>query len=107
MRRPGPAAWAGRVSIRNQRSRWGSCAREGNIALNFRLVQMPPAIREEIAGMARHAAAWLERKTLVARTVTVKVRFPDFTTLTRSQTFRIPTADPRRIAAAAKVLLIP
>ena len=38
----------GRVSIRNQRSRWGSCAREGNIALNFRLVQMPPAIRDYV-----------------------------------------------------------
>jgi predicted metal-dependent hydrolase len=38
----------GRVSIRNQRSRWGSCAREGHIALNFRLVQMPAAIRDYV-----------------------------------------------------------
>jgi predicted metal-dependent hydrolase len=34
----------GRVTIRNQRSRWGSCARSGNIALNFRLIQMPPDV---------------------------------------------------------------
>jgi predicted metal-dependent hydrolase len=38
----------GAVSIRNQRSRWGSCARNGNIALNFRLVQMPPAVRDYV-----------------------------------------------------------
>lgn len=34
--------------IRNQQSRWGSCSHSGTIALNFRLVQMPPAIRDYV-----------------------------------------------------------
>jgi predicted metal-dependent hydrolase len=33
-----------RVTVRDQRSRWGSCARSGNISLNWRLVQMPPEV---------------------------------------------------------------
>ena len=33
-----------RVTIRNQRSRWGSCSRSRAIALNFRLIQMPPEV---------------------------------------------------------------
>ncbi len=41
-------------------------------------------IRKEIAEMARHAVTWLERRALLARTVTIKVRYSDFTTVTRS-----------------------
>jgi predicted metal-dependent hydrolase len=37
-----------RVSIRNQRSRWGSCSPKGHISLNFRLLLMPAPVREYI-----------------------------------------------------------
>lgn len=37
-----------RVSVRDQRSRWGSCSRGGSIALNWRLLQMPPFVRDYI-----------------------------------------------------------
>ncbi len=43
-------------------------------------------IREEIAEMAARTIAWLKRRQLVARTVTIKVRYNDFTTITRSHT---------------------
>ena len=37
-----------RVSLRNQRTRWGSCGRDGHICLNWRLVLMPPWVRDYV-----------------------------------------------------------
>jgi predicted metal-dependent hydrolase len=37
-----------RVSIRNQRSRWGACSSRGSITLNWRLVMVPPFVREYV-----------------------------------------------------------
>lgn len=37
-----------RVSVRNQRSRWGSCSPTGHICLNWRLVLMPEAVRDYV-----------------------------------------------------------
>ena len=62
------------------------------------------AIRAEIERMARQTAAWLERKALLARTVTIKVRYADFTTVTRSHT-AAPTRDPGEIVQRALTLL--
>jgi hypothetical protein len=37
-----------RVSVRNQRSRWGSCSAKGVISLNWRLIQTPVFVRDYI-----------------------------------------------------------
>jgi predicted metal-dependent hydrolase len=37
-----------RVSIRNQRWRWGSCSRSGHICLNWRLVTVPAWVRDYV-----------------------------------------------------------
>jgi len=37
-----------RISVRNQKSRWGSCSRKGTISLNWRLIQTPVFVRDYI-----------------------------------------------------------
>jgi len=61
-------------------------------------------IRAEIAEMAAHAISWLARKELLARTVTIKVRYSDFTTITRSHS-AAPSRDETDLTARAVRLL--
>jgi DNA polymerase-4 len=62
-------------------------------------------IRREIEAMARSAARWLSRHELFARTVVIKVRYRDFTTVTRSHSERSATRDEESLAARAVKLL--
>jgi len=62
------------------------------------------AVRCEIADMAADAARWLVRRQLLARTVTIKVRYSDFTTITRSHTAP-PTREAADVVARAVQLL--
>jgi len=61
-------------------------------------------IRHEIDEMSRHAVAWLERRQLFARTVTIKVRYSDFTTITRSHTAPATREGPALSARAVLLL---
>jgi DNA polymerase-4 len=61
-------------------------------------------IRSEIAAMARDAVRWLVRHERYARTVTIKVRYDDFTTITRSHSDEA-TRDEESLVARALALL--
>jgi DNA polymerase IV len=61
-------------------------------------------IRGEVAEMAARAIGWLIRKQRLARTVTLKVRYDDFTTITRSHT-AAPSRDEADLTTRAVRLL--
>jgi DNA polymerase-4 len=61
-------------------------------------------IRREVAEMAEQAAGWLERRQLLAGTVTVKVRYSDFTTVTRRHSAS-PTRETADVVSRAVHLL--
>jgi DNA polymerase-4 len=62
-------------------------------------------MEEEVDRMAQEVAAALSRSGLAGCTVTLKLRYSDFTTLTRSRTFPVPVYDGPVIADCAKDLL--
>ena len=61
-------------------------------------------VRHEIGTMAAGQARWLAKRQLLARTVTIKVRYSNFTTITRSHTSDA-TRDERDIVARAVQLV--
>jgi DNA polymerase-4 len=64
-----------------------------------------PEMEKELDAMGEAVAATLAKHQLAACTVTLKLRYADFTTVTRSRTLSYPVTEAAVIAACAKDLL--
>lgn len=64
-----------------------------------------PGLRRALVGMADAVASRLRGANVAGRRVTIKVRFADFTTITRSQTLAESVDDARSVLTTATLLL--
>lgn len=69
------------------------------------IVQRPVVTEHERKSVSQRIAQRLRRAELAAGTVAIKLRYADFTTLTRQMRLAVPTNDEREIYRAALVLL--
>jgi DNA polymerase-4 len=67
-------------------------------------VDDPAVVRRELLRLAERTAARLREQGYVGRTVSIKVRFADFSTLTRARTLRESTDVGKEVYAAASAL---
>jgi DNA polymerase-4 len=67
-------------------------------------VDDPEVIRRELLRLSQGVAARLRRRALAGRTISIKVRFADFTTITRARTLAHPTDVARDVYATALAL---
>jgi DNA polymerase-4 len=81
---------------------WKSLSAETTYAEDLRDIAI---MRAEIERLARRVASSLQEKELRARTVTIKVRYGNFTTVTRSHTEDLPTCAGAAITRRAVALL--
>jgi DNA polymerase-4 len=65
----------------------------------------PGELSAELERVAGYAWARVERAGVAGRTVTLKVKFADFTTITRSKSFGLPIAGQAEFTAAGQALL--
>ncbi len=61
-------------------------------------------LHRELLGLAERTTAGLRRKGLRARTVALKLRWADFTTISRSRTLEVPTDGAQEVYACARAL---
>jgi DNA polymerase-4 len=66
----------------------------------------PLRLRQEAEILSRRVAARLEKEGVSGRTVTVKVRFADFTTITRARTVSQATQDSAKITSVTHKILV-